>query len=29
LIEAAYLTGEAMSLAVWCTDQAGPYQTIP
>jgi hypothetical protein len=29
LIEAAYLTGEAMGLAVWCTDQAGPYQTIP
>ena len=29
LIEAAYLAGEAMGLAVWCTDQAGPYQTIP
>jgi hypothetical protein len=29
LIEAAYLTGEAMGLAIWCTDQAGPYQTIP
>jgi hypothetical protein len=29
LIEAAYLTGEASGLAVWCTDQAGPYQTIP
>jgi hypothetical protein len=29
LIEAAYRTGEAMGLAVWCTDQAGPYQTIP
>jgi hypothetical protein len=29
LIEAAYLGGEAMGLAVWCTDQAGPYQTIP
>ena len=29
MIEAAYLTGEAMGLAVWCTDQAGPYQTIP
>jgi hypothetical protein len=29
LIEDAYLTGEAMGLAVWCTDQAGPYQTIP
>jgi hypothetical protein len=24
MIEAAYLTGEAMRLAVWCTDQAGP-----
>jgi DDE superfamily endonuclease len=29
LIEAAYLTGEAMGLTVWCADQAGPYQTIP
>jgi hypothetical protein len=29
LIEAAYRTGEAMGLAVWCTDQAGPYRTIP
>jgi hypothetical protein len=29
LIEAAYRTGEAMGLAVWCTDRAGPYQTIP
>jgi DDE superfamily endonuclease len=29
LIEAAYRTGEATGLAVWCTDQAGPYQTIP
>jgi hypothetical protein len=29
LIEAAYLTGEAMGLAAWCTDRAGPYQTIP
>jgi len=29
LIEAAYRVGEAMGLAVWCTDQAGPYQTIP
>jgi len=29
LIEAAYRTGEAMGLPVWCTDQAGPYQTIP
>jgi hypothetical protein len=29
LIEDAYRLGEAMGLAVWCTDQAGPYQTIP
>ena len=29
MIEAAYLTGEAMGLSVWCADQAGPYQTIP
>ena len=29
LIEDAYRTGEAMGLTVWCTDQAGPYQTIP
>jgi hypothetical protein len=29
LIEAAYLTGEAMGLAIWCADRAGPYQTIP
>jgi hypothetical protein len=29
LIEDAYRLGEAMGLPVWCTDQAGPYQTIP
>ena len=29
MIEAAYLTGTASGLEVWCTDQAGPYQTIP
>lgn len=29
MIEAAYCTGEVMGLPVWCTDQAGPYQTIP
>jgi hypothetical protein len=29
LIEDAYRAGEAMGLAVWCADQAGPYQTIP
>src|SRR5215469_7342949 len=29
LIEDAYRFGEAMGLPVWCTDQAGPYQTVP
>jgi hypothetical protein len=29
LIEDAYRTGEAMGLSVWCTDQAGPFQTVP
>jgi hypothetical protein len=29
LIEDAYRMGEAMGLAVWCADQAGPYQTVP
>jgi hypothetical protein len=29
LIEDAYLQGEAMGLAVWCTDQAGPFQAVP
>jgi hypothetical protein len=29
LIEDAYRLGEAMGLSVWCTDQAGPFQTIP
>lgn len=29
MIETAYLAGEAMGLAVWCTDQAGPYPTVP
>ena len=29
MIEDAYLAGEATGLTVWCTDQAGPYQTIP
>jgi hypothetical protein len=29
LIEDAYRLGEAMGLAVWCTDQAGPYPTAP
>jgi hypothetical protein len=29
LIEDAYRLGEAMGLSVWCTDQAGPFQTTP
>ena len=29
MIEDAYLAGEAMGLSVWCTDQAGPFQTVP
>ena len=29
MIEDAYRLGEAMGLPVWCTDQAGPYQTVP
>lgn len=29
MIEEAYRLGEAMGLAVWCTDQAGPFQTMP
>jgi hypothetical protein len=29
LIEDAYRLGEAMGQPVWCTDQAGPYPTIP
>lgn len=29
MIEDAYRLGEAMGLQVWCTDQAGPYQTVP
>ena len=29
MIEDAYTLGEAMGLAVWCTDQAGPFQTVP
>jgi hypothetical protein len=29
LIEEAYRCGEAMGLPVWCTDQAGPFQTMP
>ena len=29
MIEDAYRAGEAMGLPVWCTDQAGPFQTVP
>jgi hypothetical protein len=29
LIEDASRLGEAMGLPVWCTDQAGPYPTVP
>lgn len=29
MIEDAYHTGEVMGLPVWCTDQAGPFQTVP
>ena len=28
MIEDAYLLGEQMGLSVWCTDQAGPFQTV-
>jgi hypothetical protein len=29
LIEDAYRLGEGLGLSVWCTDQAGPFQTVP
>lgn len=29
LIEQAYTIAEALGVAVWCEDEAGPYQTIP
>ena len=29
MIEDAYRLGEVRGLAVWCCDQAGPFQTIP
>jgi transposase len=29
LMEQAYQLGEAVGLAVWCQDEAGPYQAIP
>ena len=29
MIEKAYREGEPQGLAVWCSDQAGPFQTVP
>jgi hypothetical protein len=29
LIERAYTLGEPLGLAIWCQDEAGPYQAIP
>jgi len=29
LIEQAYTLGESLGIAVWCEDEAGPYQTVP
>jgi hypothetical protein len=29
LIEDAYRLGQGLGLPVWCTDQAGPFQTMP
>lgn len=29
MIEDAYTLGEKLGLAVWCCDQAGPFQTVP
>ena len=29
MIEDAYRLGESLGLAVWCCDQAGPFQTVP
>jgi hypothetical protein len=29
LIERAYTQGERLGLAVWCHDQAGPFQSVP
>ena len=29
MIEDAYRVGAAIGLPVWCTDQAGPFQTVP
>ena len=29
LIECAYVTAEQVGIALWCEDEAGPYQTVP
>ena len=29
MIEDAYTLGEGLGLAVWCCDEAGPFQTVP
>ena len=29
MIEDAYTRGAALGLAVWCEDEAGPFQTVP
>lgn len=29
MIERAYTLGEALGIAVWCEDEAGPYGTVP
>jgi len=29
MIEQAYTLGEALGVAVWCEDEAGPYGTVP
>ena len=29
MIEEAYTSGAPLGLAVWCEDEAGPFQTVP
>ncbi len=29
MIEDAYATGASLGLAVWCEDEAGPFQAVP
>ena len=29
LVEDAYTVGTSLGLAVWCEDEAGPFQTVP